>query len=454
MDTTSLIQKYNIPGPRYTSYPTVPFWDKEGIALKDWKKTVKKSFDESNDSEGISLYIHLPFCESLCTFCACHKKITKRHEVEQPYIETVLKEWDLYCDLLSERPRIREIHLGGGTPTYFSPKNLRKLIDGIFLRADKFKEFDFSYEAHPNLTSEEQLQTLYDLGSRRNSFGIQDYDPIVQKAIHRVQSFEQVKKVNDLSRKIGYESISHDLIFGLPFQTEESIRNTIKNTIALKPDRIAYYSYAHVPWIKGVGQRGFDENDLPKDNEKRYLYELGKQLFFDNGYVEIGMDHFALPSDSLHKAMENKKLHRNFMGYTAGKTELMIGLGMSSISDSWYAFAQNEKTIEDYTEKVNQGIIPIFRGHLLTNEDLIIRKHILNIMCNLETEWKIGLDIKTKHEIVKRLDTIINDGLIEISDTKIVVKEEGRMFVRNICMAFDLRLIENKPDTRIFSMTI
>lgn len=451
---STLVQKYNIPGPRYTSYPTVPFWDKEGIALDDWKKTVKKSFDESNNAEGISLYIHLPFCESLCTFCACHKKITKRHEVEQPYIETVLKEWDLYCDLLVERPKIREVHLGGGTPTFFSPENLKKLIDGIFKRADKFEVFDFSFESHPNLTSEEQLQTLYDLGSRRNSFGIQDYDPKVQKAIHRVQSFEQVKKVHDLSRKIGYESISHDLIFGLPFQTEESIRNTIKNTIALKPDRIAYYSYAHVPWIKGVGQRGFEDSDLPKDEEKRHLYELGKQLFFDNGYIEVGMDHFALPSDSLHKAMKDKKLHRNFMGYTAGKTELMIGLGMSSISDSWYAFAQNEKDIDNYTEKVNQGIIPIFRGHLLTDTDLIIRKHILNLMCNLETEWKIGLDVKVKAEIVERLKSIIDDGLIEVSDNRIVVKEEGRMFVRNICMAFDLRLIENKPDTRIFSMTI
>lgn len=450
----NLIQKYNIPGPRYTSYPTVPFWDKEGIALEDWKRTVKKSFIESNNVEGISLYIHLPFCESLCTFCACHKKITKRHEVEQPYIETVLKEWDLYCDLLVERPKIREIHLGGGTPTFFSAENLKKLIDGIFKRADKFEIFDFSFESHPNLTSEEQLQTLYDLGSRRNSFGIQDYDPKVQKAIHRVQSFEQVKKVHNLSRKIGYDSISHDLIFGLPFQTEESIRTTIKNTIALKPDRIAYYSYAHVPWIKGVGQRGFEDSDLPKDSEKRHLYELGKQLFFDNGYVEIGMDHFALPSDSLHKAMESKKLHRNFMGYTAGKTELMIGLGMSSISDSWYAFAQNEKDVETYTEKVNAGIIPIFRGHLLTSKDLIIRKHILNLMCNLETEWNVGLNAEVKSEIVERLEAIINDGLIEVSDDKIIVKEEGRMFVRNICMAFDLRLIENKPDTRIFSMTI
>lgn len=451
---TNLIQKYNIPGPRYTSYPTVPFWDKEGIPLNDWKRTVQKSFNQSNDNEGISLYIHLPFCESLCTFCACHKKITKRHEVEQPYIETVLKEWDLYCDLFAKRPKIREIHLGGGTPTYFSSDNLKKLINGIFKRADKFKIFDFSYEGHPNHTSEEQLQTLYDLGSRRNSFGIQDYDPVVQKAIHRIQSFEQVKKIHELSKKIGYESISHDLIFGLPFQTEDSIRNTIKNTIALKPDRIAYYSYAHVPWIKGVGQRGFDENDLPQDSEKRYLYELGKQLFFDNGYIEIGMDHFALPGDSLYKALKTKKLHRNFMGYTAGKTELMIGLGMSSISDSWYAFAQNDKSVEGYTEKVNRGILPIFRGHLLTNKDLVIRKHILNLMCNLETVWGNGLGSHEKNEIIDRLKTIIEDGLIEVSDGKILIKEEGRMFVRNICMAFDLRLIENKPDTRIFSMTI
>lgn len=450
----NLIQKYNIPGPRYTSYPTVPFWDEKGIALDDWKQSTLKAFKESNDSEGISLYIHLPFCESLCTFCACHKRITKRHTVEEPYMDTVLKEWDLYCDLLEERPKIREIHLGGGTPTFFSSENLEKLINGILKRADKFEGFEFSYEGHPNHTTKEQLQALYDLGARRNSFGIQDYDPVVQKAIHRVQSFAQVKKVHDWSREIGYESISHDLIFGLPFQTEESIRNTIKNTIELKPDRIAYYSYAHVPWIKGVGQRGFDENDLPKDDEKRYLYELGKQLFFENGYVEIGMDHFALKTDTLYKSMEAKKIHRNFMGYTAGKTELMIGLGMSSISDSWYGFAQNEKSVEEYTERVNEGIIPIFRGHLLTETDLIIRKHILNLMCNLETEWNEGLSSEVKNDIIARLQEIIEDGLVEVTDTKVTVKEEGRMFVRNICMAFDLRLLENKPDTRIFSMTI
>ena len=451
---SQLIQKYNIPGPRYTSYPTVPFWDKEGIALNDWESTVVRAFNESNTEEGISIYIHLPFCESLCTFCACHKRITKRHTVEEPYIDTVLKEWKLYLKLFAETPRIKEIHLGGGTPTFFSSENLSKLIDGIFESAIKCEDFELSYEGHPNHTSKEQLQTLYDLGARRNSFGVQDYDPKVQKAINRIQPFDQVKRVHEDSLDIGYTSISHDLVFGLPFQKESSIRDTIEKTIALKPDRIAYYSYAHVPWIKGVGQRGFDENDLPKDEEKRHLYELGKQLFFDNGYLEIGMDHFALPTDSLYKAIESKSLHRNFMGYTAGKTHLMVGLGMSSISDSWYAFAQNEKTVEAYTERVNQGKIPIFRGHLLSEQDLIIRKHILNLMCHLETTWTLGLDENLKADIIERLQEMQSDELITIDTKKVVVHEKGRMFLRNICMAFDIKLIENKPETRVFSMTI
>ena len=451
---SKLIQKYNIPGPRYTSYPTVPFWDKKGIAIDDWKQTVKRSFNESNTNEGISIYIHLPFCESLCTFCACHKRITKRHEVETPYIDTVLKEWHLYLKLFDTKPQIKEIHLGGGTPTFFSSENLSKLLNGIFETATKHENFELSYEGHPNFTSNKQLQTFYDLGARRNSFGVQDYDPVVQKAINRVQSYEQVKKVHQASRDIGYTSISHDLVFGLPFQTEASIRNTIKHTIDLKPDRIAYYSYAHVPWIKGVGQRGFDENDLPKDSEKRHLYELGKQLFFDNGYVEIGMDHFALPSDSLYKAIENKYLHRNFMGYTAGKTQLMVGLGMSSISDSWYAFAQNEKTVEAYTTRVNNGNIPVFRGHLLTDEDLKIRKHILNLMCHLETHWTLGLDDNVKLDIMNRLKEMQIDDIIEVTPNYVKVNEKGRMFLRNVCMAFDLRLLANKPETRVFSMTI
>ena len=453
--SNSLIQKYNVPGPRYTSYPTVPYWDEKGISHNTWEETVLKSFKESNEEEGISLYIHLPFCENLCTFCACHKRITKRHEVENPYIETVLKEWDLYCNLLGDAPYIRELHLGGGTPTFFSAKNLKKLIDGLFVRGKRTPDFEYSYEGHPNQTSEEQLKTLFDLGFKRNSFGIQDYDPKVQVAINRVQSFENVEEVTLNSRKIGYDSISHDLIFGLPHQTEQSIRETIEKTNRLKPDRIAYYSYAHVPWIKGNGQRGFDENDLPQDSEKRHLYELGKELFFKNGYVEIGMDHFALPTDSLYKAMVNKKLHRNFMGYTAGKTKLMIGLGASSISDSWYGFAQNIKKVEDYTKTVNEGVIPIFRGHELTEEDLVIRQHILNLMCQMETSWKRKeMQFPELTTVLSNLEEMVNDDIIEINDTTLKVKEQGRMYLRNVCMAFDLRLMEKRPNTRLFSMTI
>ncbi len=452
---TALIQKYNIQGPRYTSYPTVPFWNKEGIKESDWEDTVKRSFNESNTEEGISLYIHMPYCESLCTFCACHKHITKNHFIEDEYIDTVLKEWKLYIDILEDKPRIREIHLGGGTPTFFSSENLKRMIDGILEYATKCDVYDFSFEAHPNETTEHQLQTLFDLGFTRTSFGIQDYDPIVQKAINRHQTFETVERIHGLSTKIGYGSISHDIIFGLPHQNKENIKTTIANTVKLRPDRIAYYSYAHVPWIKGVGQRGFDENDLPKDEYKRELYELGKKLFFEAGYEEIGMDHFSLPTDSLYKAMKNKKLHRNFMGYTAGKTHLMIGLGMSSISDSWYSFAQNEKRVEDYVARVNEGKLPIFRGHLLTDEDLLVRKHILNLMCNLETSWEDeSMKLKDIDEILERLQEMKEDNLIEIYENRLVVKEDSRMFVRNVCMAFDLRLAKAKPEGRIFSMTI
>jgi len=450
-----LIRKYNIPGPRYTSYPTVPFWDKEGISLDNWKQTSKKSFDESNEEEGISVYIHLPFCESLCTFCACHKRITKRHEVENPYIEAVLKEWQLYVNLFEETPVIRELHMGGGTPTFFSAENLNKLISGIFKTAKRHKKHEFSFEGHPNNTTKEQLKTLYDLGFSRVSFGVQDYNATVQKAIHRMQPFENVKNATEWAREIGYTSISHDLIFGLPFQKMEDVLYTIEKTNELRPDRIAFYSYAHVPWVKGVGQRGFDEKDLPANEVKRALYEAGKQLLEDCGYVEIGMDHFALESDSLYEATQSKTLHRNFMGYSANKTQLMVGLGMSSIADSWYSFSQNVKTVKEYQDLVNQGEFPVFKGHLLTEEDLIIRKHILNIMCHFKTSWEAKeMQFDALPDSLKRLEEMEKDGLVIISETGLTVPDRARPFVRNICMAFDLLLLKSDAQKNLFSQTI
>lgn len=451
----NLINKYNIPGPRYTSYPTVPYWDEAAFTTEAWIETFKRSFDESNDAEGISIYIHLPFCESLCTFCACHKRITKQHSVEDPYIDIVLKEWKMYVDLFGRKPKIKELHLGGGTPTFFSPENLKKLLDGIFALAEIDASPELSFEGHPNNTTKEHLETLYSLGFRRCSFGVQDYDLKVQKTINRIQPFEKVKVATEAARELGYESVSHDLIFGLPHQTWETMSATIEKTKSLKPDRIAFYSYAHVPWIKGVGQRGFEESDLPSAEVKRELYEKGKNLLEELGYIEIGMDHFSLPSDSLYQSMKDKTIHRNFMGYSSSSTQLMIGLGMSAISDSWYAFAQNDKSVEGYTEMVNKGELPVFRGHILSEEDLIVRRHILNIMCHLETSWEdANMQLPEMPEIIERLEEMQHDGLMEINGTHLQVTEKGRTFVRNIAMAFDLRMIRQQPQTRIFSMTV
>ncbi len=454
----SLIQKYNVPGPRYTSYPTVPFWNQGKFSKEAWIKCFKKTFQETNLKEGISLYIHLPFCESLCTFCACHKHITKRHQVEDSYIQTVLKEWDLYVNLMGEKPIIKEIHLGGGTPTFFSPENLRVLIKGILQKSHVSQDYEFSFEGHPNNTSREHLQTLFDVGFRRVSFGVQDYDEKVQKAIHRVQPFENVQMVTELAREIGYTSISHDLIFGLPFQNLDCVIETIQKTRKLQPDRISFYSYAHVPWIKGVGQRGFQEEDLPKDDEKRKLYEVGKEMLSDLGYVEIGMDHFALPTDTLQISSEKRTLHRNFMGYTAQKTSLMIGLGMSAISDSWTAFAQNVKTVQEYQSLVDQGEIPVFRGHILSQKDSIIRKHILELMCQFKT--KRNSEFYIENLDISLLEELKNDKLIRLSNGTLEILEEGKPFVRNVCMAFDAYLNEEKKEKQArneekrFSLTI
>ena len=451
----SLVQKYNVPGPRYTSYPTVPFWDINTFSGKKWEDSVKKSFHVSNSTTGISIYIHLPFCESMCTFCGCHKRITKRHDLELPYIKSVLKEWSLYSALFSEKPIIKELHLGGGTPTFFTPENLKFLIDGILRIASKANDAEFSFEGHPNNTTKEHLQALYDVGFRRVSYGVQDYNETVQKAINRIQPFENVKNVTEWAREIGYDSVSHDIIFGLPHQKLEHVKNTIAKTNELKPDRIAFYSYAHVPWLAGNGQRGYKDADLPAADEKRAQYEIGKELLLKNGYQEIGMDHFALETDSLYKAMESGGLHRNFMGYTSSNTHLMIGLGASSISDSWYGFAQNVKNVEEYQNLVENDIIPLYRGHILTEEDQIIRRHILNLMCRFKTSWSdFKLYIPEMDSILKRLREMEQDGIVEITKGSLLITEKGRPFVRNVCMAFDLPLQKKSPDTKLFSMTV
>jgi oxygen-independent coproporphyrinogen-3 oxidase len=449
-----LADKYNVAVPRYTSYPTMPYWDSDTFNTSLWKQSVKFSFDESNSSSGISLYIHLPFCENLCTYCGCNTRITKNHRVEKPYIEAVLKEWQMYLQVFEGTPVIREIHLGGGTPTFFSAENLHQLVDGLLQGVHIHKDAAFSFEAHPANTTVDHLQTLFDLGFRRLSLGIQDFDPKVQFIINRSQSFEQVLAVTQQARRIGYTSINYDLIYGLPLQTLEGLINTMNMVSGLKPDRIAFYSYAHVPWIK-PGQRRFTENDLPNPDMKSKLHETGRNLLIGFGYKEIGMDHFALPGDELLEAETSGHLHRNFMGYTSQHTQLLVGLGVSSISDSWYAFAQNVKTVEEYLELTKKGELPVFKGHVLTSEDLIIRKHILNIMCKGYTYWNHNSEpCKAVFEGMEKLQSLEEDGLIKLDSLGLKVTPKGKRFLRNICMCLDARLWADKPATQLFSMAV
>ncbi|RWY54343.1 oxygen-independent coproporphyrinogen III oxidase [Mucilaginibacter gilvus] len=453
-EKTGLAEKYNVALPRYTSYPTMPFWNVAAFNTNDWKQSIKQSFSESNAMEGMSLYIHLPFCKNLCTYCGCNTRITKNHAVEQPYIKALMLEWTMYLNLFEKKPLIREIHLGGGTPTFFSAAHLKILLYAILLNTEIHPDAHFSFEAHPANTSEEHLQVLYDLGFRRLSLGIQDFDLNVQRIINREQSFEQVQQVTLAARKIGYTSINFDLIYGLPLQTVTGLTRTIEMVSELMPDRIAFYSYAHVPWLK-PGQRSFTEQHLPDAAAKKALHQTGRDLLNSFGYLEIGMDHFALPADELFTAMNNGKLYRNFMGYTDQHTQLLIGLGVSAISDSGYAFAQNVKTVEEYLELVANGKFPVFKGHLLTRDDLIIRKHVQNIMCKGKTSWNHHLEpCLSLFAGLERLEILANDGLIELNSRGLKVTSIGNGYLRNICMAIDARLWAQRPDTQLFSMAI
>lgn len=455
MSHSTLVDKYNVPIPRYTSYPTVPFWQDNMIDNEDWKLQINKAIIANKTKEGFSIYIHLPFCEQLCTYCGCNKRITKNHLVEKIYIEALLKEWTHYKSIFNNNLLIRELHLGGGTPTFFSPENLdyllNSMVDGVVIHPN----YEFSFEGHPNNTTKEHLQVLYNIGFRRVSFGVQDLDEKVQIAINRIQPFEKTQQVTNWAREIGYESVNYDLIYGLPFQTLDSINNTIHKVVQLLPNRIAFYSYAHIPWTK-KSQRAYDENDLPKGKDKYALYELGKKLLIEAGYEDVGMDHFALKEDSLLISKQQGKLHRNFMGYTTTNTEVLIGLGVSAISDVFYGFRQNYKTVEEYYEVVNNNNLPIHRGINVSEEDIIYRKHILNIACKGKTNWNNEIVLTPLMEM--QLNDLQNDGLIYWNKTQLEVTPLGWSFLRNICAVFDKKMNDSKSnqpdDTPKFSQAV
>ncbi|HEX6427898.1 MAG TPA: oxygen-independent coproporphyrinogen III oxidase [Niastella sp.] len=448
-----LATKYNTPVPRYTSYPTIPYWDDQ-IAITAWEDIFSKRFHEQNHVNGLSLYLHLPFCESLCTYCGCNKKITTNHQVEDEYIAVIEKEWRLYKAIMREAPVIRELHIGGGTPTFFPPHKLEKLLNYIFKGSIVHPRREFSIEGHPNNTTVAHLEKLSALGFKRISYGVQDNDPVVQQVINRIQPFENVRQVTENARTAGYTSVNFDLIYGLPLQTVQSMERTIHQVLELMPDRIAFYSYAHVPWTSKA-QRLFDESHLPDAATKLQLYLTGKQLLLQHGYYDIGMDHFALPHDDLYKAKTAGTLHRNFMGYTTQNTGLLLGLGVSAISDAQYGYVQNDKTLHNYYASILSGKPAIQRGILLTVEDISFRAYIQDISCRSKTTFQPQHLPLLRQYVFPLLQDMATDGLINWNEQELSLTQQGQFFIRHVCSAFDVRMHKDDPPTKnLFSKGI
>lgn len=441
-----LFEKYDIPAPRYTSYPTVPYWSVTPTT-EQWVEHLRQGLQTGD----WSMYIHVPFCETLCTFCGCNNIITKGHKKEEPYVKLLLKEWALYLEKVPEfkTSLLKGIHLGGGTPTFLSAENLHLLLAPILESTKRDSHFEGSIEVDPRRTNKEQLETLRKLGFNRISLGVQDFNPEIQRLVNRRQTFEETANITEQARSLGYDSVNFDLIYGLAKQTKETMKETVEKTKLLRPDRIALYSFALVPWIKPA-QRLFKDEDLPTGKEKRDLYEFAREQLIEAGYVEVGMDHFALPSEALAMAMKNKTLHRNFMGYTDQKSNVMLGLGVSSISETPYSFHQNEKVLAKYEELIVADKLPTSRGHVLSEEDRERRDQILTLM----TTSEVKLNDQQKIQSQEFLKEMINDGLVSLQHNTLMLTEAGKPFLRNMCMFFDEHLKRSKPQTRIFSQSL
>lgn len=444
----NLIAKYDVPVPRYTSYPTVPAWE-QNLTTETWVGHLNQAL--AKDASSWSMYLHVPFCESLCTFCGCNTIITKNHKLEEPYVDHLLKEWSLYRERVPslKNRALKHLHLGGGTPTFLSEHNLEKLFAGLLDGVERGDDWEASIEVDPRRTTVEQLRLLRKFGFNRISLGVQDFDPEVQRLVNRIQPFDMTAAITRAARDVGFTSVNFDLIYGLAKQTPETMRATAEKTIELRPDRIALYSFALVPWIKPA-QRLFKDEDLPKTDAKRELYEIAREAFLKAGYVEIGMDHFALPEDGLSRALKEKRLHRNFMGYTDQRTDVLLALGVSGISETPSSFHQNEKVLPKYEEFLAQDRLPTFKGHVHNDSDVRRRRQILEFITVFET----ALEDSQVADVDRFLAEMMADGLVKRDGKTLRLTENGKPFLRNATAFFDERLRTMKPDAPIFSKSI
>jgi len=444
--TGQLLEKYNRPGPRYTSYPTAPVW-KDDFGPDDFEK-----YSARADARGtpVSLYMHLPFCESLCLFCACNVSIQKDKNVTIPYLAALKREIDHVAGMISRKRQAIQFHWGGGTPTYLTPAQMEDLFG--YTR-------EIGIEVDPRVTSQAHLETLRRLGFNRLSMGVQDFEPKVQETIHRVQPYEMTRDLIAAARDLGFQSISIDLIYGLPYQTAGTFARTVEQVLTIAPDRIAMFSYAHVPWLKK--QQGSFATHLPEGAEKFQIFRTGLEKFLAAGYLYIGMDHFAKPGDELAIAQLNRTLHRNFQGYTTKAGADLYGMGVSAISSIGEAYAQNRREVPAYQLAVGERGLATMRGYRLSADDVIRRAVIGRLLCHtvipkheVEKEFAIRFDEYFESELA-RLEEPAADGLVTLTAGEIRVTPLGRIFIRNVAMVFDRYLHEQQMDQKpLFSKTL
>ncbi|MFY9531947.1 MAG: oxygen-independent coproporphyrinogen III oxidase [Candidatus Acidiferrales bacterium] len=449
------LAKYNRPGPRYTSYPTAPVW-KEDLGPGDLERVFAQA-----DQEGrpVSLYTHIPFCESLCLFCACTVSIQKNKSVAIPYLDSVKREVEHVGRFVSRKRPVIQFHWGGGTPTYLTPVQIEDLFGYTREHFNFAANCEIGIEVDPRVTTLEHLETLRKLGFNRLSMGVQDFEPRVQETIHRIQPYEMTRDLIVAARWLGFDSINVDLIYGLPYQTAESFHTTIEKVLTLSPDRVAMFSYAHVPWLKK--QQGSFATHLPEGMEKFRIFRAGLEGFLSAGYLYIGMDHFARPTDELALAQQNRTLHRNFQGYTTKAGADLYGLGVSAISAVGSTYSQNSREVPAYQAGVARRGIATMRGYRLTEDDRIRRSVISRLLCHtvipkraIEAEFGIAFDEYFAPEL-ERLGPFRADGLVVTTADEIRVTMLGRIFIRNVGMIFDRYLTEQRMDSRpLFSKTL
>ncbi|KIM03440.1 MAG: coproporphyrinogen III oxidase [Sulfurovum sp. AS07-7] len=445
--------KFSKPGPRYTSYPTALEFNEE-FKYDDYIKYLE------NGKDKLSIYVHLPFCRSACYFCGCNVVFTSKEDKLDRYVEYLKKEIDILVNHIDTSREVIQFHFGGGTPTYYSADSLDEIVTYIRSKFTNWsKDAEISSEIDPRFFNEEQMKVFVKHGFNRISFGVQDFDPKVQEAIHRIQPFEITKNAVDLARKYGINSINIDLIYGLPYQSFESFKTTLELAFSLNPDRLAVFNYAHVPWLKKT-MRKFDETTLPHPSVKLEILKYTIDFFEKNGYKMVGMDHFAKPDDELFTAIAKGELHRNFQGYTTKGGANLIGIGLTSIGEGERYYAQNTKDMNAYEEAIDKGLLPFERGVSLSDDDVIRKSVIMELMANFSIDIK---RIENEHKIVFKdyfadallaLNEYKDAGLITITDEKIEANSTGAMLIRNIAMPFDAYMNKYKDNKKSFSKTV